>query len=175
MTIVPSEEEPRESKAKDVVTPTALDAIKTDALLAAYVERFADDSFTPEAKAEVLSEMKHYAVDLRNMAQLRRRSDGRAEKVLKRHVADSAASLRNARESPLKMIADWCKWTGFAFLGFAVTQFNNVHGQKVIARGSVNWLVFDVIMTVALIAAGFAIERPLNGFLARLRGRRSSS
>ena len=71
--------------------------------------------------------------------------------------------MRNKSSDPKKILADWCKWIGFAFLGFTVQQVINIQNQKVIAHGSVLWLVMDVAITVALLAAGVIIERPLRG------------
>ena len=102
------------------------DEITADTLLAAYVDRMTSVSFTEEAKSTLLLEAKQYAVDLRSMAHLRQRADRNAEKTLRSHVLDSAYFLRRQREEPLKVLADWCKWIGFTWLGLVAHFFFNV-------------------------------------------------
>jgi hypothetical protein len=168
----------RKTNAQEVATPNVLSKgqinespITTDALLAAYIDRIASENFTVEAKSAMLTEVRQYALDLRNATQIRRRSDRKAERALKSHVDDCAAFLRNNEEQPGKIFADWCKWIGFAFFGLTVQQFINVHAQNSIKTGSVNWLVVDILVTVILIAIGFSIERPLGVLANKFRSK----
>ena len=81
--------------------------------------------------------------------------------VLQNHVKDSAAYLRIKKDSAASVFADWTKWVGFAFLGFAVQQWINVSHQKIIVQGSVSLLVLDAVVAAVLIVAGFKIDKPL--------------
>jgi hypothetical protein len=152
----------------------ARDAVIADTLLAWYVERLTPNTFATDVDAAVITEAKDYINDLCALTEINRRSD-QAEKALIRHVSSAAAYLRSNKEGPIKVVADWCKWIGFAWLAFMVGQFHNVTQQisqkKVSQTGSINWLVADVIITVVFLMAGFMIEKPLTKLLNIVRSR----
>jgi hypothetical protein len=159
----PSVPEPAtEASAKDTTRNDEVTELLAVSNLAAYIDWKTPPSFTDEARAAMLSEAQEYLQQICNLTLIRQHRDG-AEKALKAYVDDSASFLRNKGNNPRKILADWCKWIGFAFLGFTVQQIANIQHQKTIAHGSVWWLVMDVAITAVLISAGFTIDRPLSG------------
>jgi hypothetical protein len=130
-----------------------------DTFLSAYIDSLAPDSFTVEANAVMISEAKAYLNDLSKLTEIYQRAD-QSEKALRKHVLDAAASLRSNQEGASKMVADWCKWIGFAFAAFMVAQFHNITQQNPIILGSVYWLVADVIVAAVFLTAGFLIDKP---------------
>jgi hypothetical protein len=146
-------------------------AVVADNFLSAYVERLASKNFTRKARSAMLTDIKEYSNNLKITAEAYQRADRNAERTLKSHVVDAAALLRRQQEPAYRVVADWCKWIGFAFLGFTVEQFLRVQGEKVILRGSVNWLIAEAAITITLITAGFAIDRPLSGLSRKFRKR----
>lgn len=138
--------------------------LTVEQMLAAYIDWQTRHNFTDEARAAVLSEAREYIRDVCRLTRICQRGQN-AEKALQSYVAESASFLRNRTRNPTAVIADWCKWVGFAFLGFAVQQFLSIQHEKPIDSGSVTWLVIDVAITAVLISAGFAIERPLHNIL----------
>lgn len=160
-----------------VALPAAVDSqiakaeeeVKKNLLLGTYVDQVAPPIFTEEAKATLLLEIKQYAQDVISLSRMRRRADRNAEKVLRSHVVDSANFLRVKKTSAINSIADWSKWIGFTFVGFAVQQWIHITGEKPIASGSVGLLVLDVIIATILIIAGFMIDKPWGYFTDRFR------
>jgi hypothetical protein len=138
-------------------------------VLGAYVDRFAPPNFTEEAKSQLLYEVKEYIDDLNSLTGIQRRADGNAEKVLRRHVADSAASLRRKSSDPADRAADWCKWIGFTWLGLTIGQYIHIQNEKNIASGSMNWFAADLLITVVLLAVAAVINRPWGYFTDRFR------
>lgn len=153
----PVPEPTRHTHAKEVVRDDEVTKLAAISNLAAYVNWQMPESFTDEAQAAVLSEAQEYVRQLCFLATIRQRRDG-AEKALKSYVDDAASFLRNKSRNRKKILADWCKWIGFAFLGFTVQQIINVQQQKNVAHGSVLWLVMDVAVTAVLIVTGFMID-----------------
>ena len=147
----------------------AVTEVERDLLLAAYVEQLAPANYTEEAKATLLHEVKVYAQDVVSLTRMRRRADRNAEKVLRSHVDDSASVLRNKRDDVVDKLADWSKWVGFTFVGFAVQQWVHIHSEKPIASGSVTWLALDVIISVSLIVLGFMLNKPWGYFTDKFR------
>lgn len=143
------------------VAQPASHSVKAEISLASYVETITPGDFTVEAKAIVLSEIKDFATDLCNKTKTYQQLDEGAEKALRKHVLAASRSMLQIKQGKSSKVSDWSKWIGFAFLAFAVQQFNRVVGEKVILRGSVNWLVADIIITMVLLAIGFAIDKPL--------------
>jgi hypothetical protein len=147
----------------------AVTEVEKDLLLATYVEQLAPANYTEEAKATLLHEVKLYAQDVVSLTRMRRRADRNAEKVLRIHVVDSASFLRNKKDDIVDKLADWSKWIGFTFVGFAVQQWIHIHSEKPIASGSVTWLALDVIIAVSLIVLGFMLNKPWGYFTDKFR------
>jgi hypothetical protein len=143
--------------------------IEKDVILATYVDKLAPSNYTEEAKSALLSELKQFGQDVCAVTRMRRRADRNAEKVLRNHVTDSASFLRNKQNDIMDTVADWSKWVGFTFIGFAVQQWIHVHGEKPIASGSVTWLAVDIIIAAVLIVVGFMINKPWAYFSNRFR------
>ena len=120
------------------------------------------DDFTGEAKATYDREVQRYAEELKARARTRTP----AEVVLKADVCAAAEAMKstNAKDS-VRLISDWIKRIGILFVGFAVTQFLKVQAESRISQGSVNWLLADVAIAVALLVGGLALDR------TSLRGR----
>ena len=170
------------AKPEDVASPVAsseaqeeLPSADADAevgkrlILAAYVDQFAPPNFTEEAKSQMLYEIKEYVDDLSSLSGIQRRADGNAEKVLRRHVADAASSLRSTSGDPADHAADWCKWVGFTWLGLTIGQYIHIKSEKNIASGSVNWFAGDLVITVVLLAIAAVLNRPWGYFTDRFR------
>ncbi|SRR6266487_1389588 len=134
--------------------------VERDLLIAAYIDQITPSNFTGEAKSTLLFETKQYAQDVCSLTSIRRRADRNAERVLRRHVLESVDFLRNKENSLRGFVADWCKWIGFAFLGFAVQQWINIKHEKHITSGSVGLFALDLIITAGLIVSGFLLDRP---------------
>jgi hypothetical protein len=159
---------------KTSVVPTspsggADEEVTKSLMLGAYIDRFAPPNFTEEAKSQLLYEVKEYVDDLNSLAGMQRRADSNAEKVLRRHVSDSAASLRRNSSGPADRAADWCKWIGFTWLGLTLAQYIHVRSEKSIASGSVNWFAADLLVTVVLLAVAAVVNRPWGYFTDRFR------
>jgi hypothetical protein len=156
--------EPRPTDTVDTTADIqpASHPIKADISLASYVEVITPDDFTVPAKATISSEIKAFATELCDKTKAYQHLDEEAENALRKHVIEASRSMRLTKQGKDSKVSDWCKWIGFAFLGFTVQQFSRVSGEKVILRGSVNWLVAEVIITMVLLAIGFAIDKPLD-------------
>jgi hypothetical protein len=120
----------------------------------------APDNYTDEAKSTLLFEIKQYAQDVVVVTRMRRRADRNAEKILRSHVLDSASFLRNKKEDLGDKLADWSKWIGFTFIGFAVGQWIHIRGEKPVASGSLTWFALDVIIAAILMVIGLVLNKP---------------
>lgn len=148
---------------------TANYSINAEVLLASYVETLTPDDFTVAAKATVLAEIKEFAAELCEKTKTYQYLDEGAENALRKHVLEASRSMRQIIRQKDSKTADWCKWIGFAFFAFTIQQFARVKGEKVILSGSVNWLVADLIITMVLLAIGFAIDKPFEAVARVLR------
>lgn len=172
-----------ESKAKAAETPdltaqnptakatanAAAKQVEERLLLATYVDYLAPDNYTEQAKSTLLYEVKQYAEDVVAITRMRRRADRNAERILRSHVLDSASFLRNKKDDLGDKLADWSKWVGFTFVGFAVQQWIHINSEKTIASGSVAWLAIDVIIAASLIVLGFMLNKPWGYFTDMFR------
>jgi hypothetical protein len=140
-------------------------------LLATYVDQLTPDNYTVEAKSTLLFEVRQFAEDVVAVTKMRRRADRDAEKILRIHVLDSASFLRNKKDDLGDKLADWSKWIGFTFIGFAVAQWIHIKSENPIVSGSVGLLVLDVIIAAILIVVGFMIDKPYGYFTGRFRRR----
>lgn len=156
----PPVQEPTARAAVNVATKEVEERL----LLATYVDRVVPDNYTEEAKSTLLFEIKQYAEDVVVITRMRRRADRNAEKILRSHVLDSASFLRNKKDDLGDKLADWSKWVGFTFVGFAVQQWIHINSEKPIASGSVRWLAVDVIIAASLIVLGFMLNKPWGYF-----------
>jgi hypothetical protein len=112
--------------------------------------------FTSEAQSLHHQEVQRFAEKL----QARARARTAAEVVVKDDVAAAAKAMRPAEtKDSLRLISDWVKRIGILFIGFAVTQFLRVHAESRISQGSVNWLLADAIIAVALLVVGLVLDR----------------
>jgi hypothetical protein len=143
--------------------------VEKDIILATYVDKLAPSNYTEEAKSALLLEVKQFAQDVCAITRMRRRADRNAEKVLRSHVIDTASFLRNKQNAVMDTVADWSKWIGFTFIGFAVQQWIHVEGEKTISSGSVKWLAVDIIIAAVLIVVGFMIDKPWSYLSNRFR------
>jgi len=163
--------DPGQPEPQTATSDPSVEKVTEDFLLARYIDRLAPSNFTEEARSALLYEVKQYTEEICIGSESQRRGDRNAEKALQQHVTDAANTLRNKRENPLDIVADWCKWIGFLFVGLAIQQWHNIGNEKPIVYGSVRWLVFDVILAACLIVIGFAIDKPWRS-LANWRKRR---
>jgi hypothetical protein len=138
-------------------------------LLATYVNQFAPTSFTDEAKSQMVYEVKKYTEDLTSLTGMQRRADGNVEKVLRRHVADSASSLRRKSNDPADRAADWCKWIGFTWLGLTIGQYIHIKSEQHISTGSINWFAVDLLITAILLSVAAVLNKPWGYFTDRFR------
>jgi hypothetical protein len=138
--------------------------VEKDLLLATYVDQLAPTNYTEEAKATLLFEVKQYAQDIVSLTRMRRRADRNAEKVLRSHVTDSASFLRNKKDDLVDKLADWSKWIGFTFIGFAVAQWIHIRSEKPVASGSLTWFAVDVIIAAIMMVIGLALNKPWGYF-----------
>jgi hypothetical protein len=159
-----SDSQPKADNASETTVDKRVDE---RLLLATYVDRSTPPSFTEEAKSQILYEMSEYAEELTSLAGIQRRADGNAEKVLRRHVADSAGSLRRKSDGPADRAADWCKWIGFTWLGLTVSQYIHIKSEQHISTGSVNWFVIDLVITAVLLSVAAVLNRPWGYFTDR--------
>jgi hypothetical protein len=141
--------------------------VQKDIILATYVDQLAPVNYTEEAKSALLFELRQFGQDVCSLTKMRRRADRNAEKILRSHVTDSASFLRNKQDGLLDTVADWSKWIGFTFIGFAVQQWIHIQSEKPIATGSVTWLSLDIVIAAALIVTGFMINKPWAYFSSR--------
>jgi hypothetical protein len=140
------------------------DPVRAEISLASYVDALTPGDFTVEAKAAVLSDIRDFATELCSKTATYQQLDEHAEAALRKHVRAAASSITRGKDGGSEgssKVSEWCKWIGFAFLAFAVQQFQKVTGEKPIAQGSVRWLVADIIITMLLLVVGFMIDRPL--------------
>jgi hypothetical protein len=100
---------------------------------------------------------------------MRRRADRNAENILRSHVLDSASFLRNKKEDLGDKLADWSKWVGFTFIGFAVSQWIHIRSEKSVASGSLTWFAIDVVIAAILIVIGLVLNKPWGYFTDRFR------
>ncbi len=138
----------------------ATGSIDAEVSLASYVETLAPDDFTVAAKAAAIAEIREFATELCDKTKTFQQLDEGAENALRKHVLEASRSMRQGKQAKDSKGADWCKWIGFGFLAFMVQQFNRVAGEKVILRGSVNWLAADIIIALAFLVIGFVIDKP---------------
>ena len=129
------------------------------------------DNYTDEAKSTLLFEIKQYAQDVVAITRMRRRADRNAEKILRSHVLDSASFLRNKKDDLGDKLADWSKWIGFTFIGFAVGQWIHIRSEKPVASGSLTWFALDVIIAAILMVIGLVLNKPWGYFTERFRRR----
>jgi hypothetical protein len=94
-----------------------------------------------------------------------------AEKILRSHVIDATSFRRNKQTNLVDSLADWSKWIGFTFIGFAVQQWIHIQNEKPIASGSVTRLVLDVIIAASLIVIGLMLNKPWGYFTDLFRRR----
>ncbi|WP_318199660.1 hypothetical protein [Streptomyces sp. SCL15-4] len=109
-----------------------------------------------EAHAAFTVAVERYATELAARA----RGQTQEERILK---ADVDAAVRQMKPTSgrdqAKVFADWAKRTGYLFIGLSIAQFNSIRHQKIIAEGSVSWLVFDLALVVVCLVAGVILDR----------------
>ena len=109
-----------------------------------------------EAQAAFNLHLQNYAADLT----MRARRRGEHELLIRSEVDDAAKEMQpKSTRDKVKIAADWAKRCGFLFLGFAVSQVINIGHQKVIAAGSVWWLVGDAVVAASGLVTGFLLDR----------------
>jgi hypothetical protein len=160
-----------EDRVKQQTANTAKVEIEKDLMLAAYVDQLAPANYTEEAKSTLLFEIKQYAQDVVALTRMRRRADRNAEKILRSHVLDSASVLRNKKDDLVDKLADWSKWIGFTFIGFAVGQWIHIRNEKPVASGSLTWFAVDVTIAAIMMVVGLVLNKPWGYFTDRFRRR----
>jgi hypothetical protein len=150
---------------------TAAKEVEKDLLLATYIDNLAPANYTDEARSTLLYEVKQYAQDVVAVSRMQRRAQRNAEMILRSHVLDSASFLRNKKNDLGDKLADWSKWIGFTFIGFAVGQWVHIRSEKPIASGSLTWFALDVIIAAILMVVGLVLNKPWGYFTERFRGR----
>ena len=151
------------------VASAAAKEVEESLLIATYIDRLVPDNYTDEAKSTLLFEIKQYTEDVVAITGMRRRADRNAEKILRSHVLDSASFLRNKKDDLGDKLADWSKWIGFTFIGFAVGQWIHIRGEKPVASGSLTWFALDVIIAAILMVIGLVLNKPWGYFTERFR------
>lgn len=159
----------RESAPRAAVNAAANEVVEERLLLGTYIDHLAPANYTAKAKSTLMFEVRQYAEDVVAITRMRRRADRDAEMILRSHVLDSASFLRNKKEDLGDKLADWSKWIGFTFVGFAVTQWIHIKSEKPIASGSVTWLAVDIIIAASLLVLGFMLNKPWGYFTDRFR------
>jgi len=157
----------------DPTTRTAVNVavteVERDLLLGVYVDQLAPANYTEEAKSTLLFEIKQFGQDVVSLTEMQRRADRNAEKVLRSHVTDSASFLRNKKDDLGDKLADWSKWVGFTFIGFAVGQWIHIRTEKPVASGSLTWFALDVIIAAILMVVGLVLNKPWGYFTDKFR------
>lgn len=108
------------------------------------------------AQATFNVHLQNYAADLAARASRK----AQHEILVKADVDTAAKELQpKSGRDRTKIVADWMKRTGFLFSGLSIAQVHTISQQKVIAPGSVWWLVIDVLVAAAGVIAGFFLDR----------------
>lgn len=88
-------------------------------------------------------------------------------------VEDVKTAVTTMKEAPsenagLKILLDWIKRVAFLFIGFSVVQGANVLHQENIEKGSVIWLMIDILFAAVL--AGLALAADIPGVRRAIGG-----
>lgn len=113
--------------------------------------------FSDEATAEYGLAVTRYSEGLEALAKAR----CKAEIVLLDDVRAAIKELGPSDGSDkFKTAVDWCKRLAFLVVGLTIAQGSTVMHQQPIERGSVLWLVGDVVVAALLVGVSLTMDFP---------------